>query len=1291
MSRKYLFEHPYRLFAWIFMALLFLLVIEEGWRYAVKPNPESKKQALSEILDEVSTLFTQQEQTLLIQSRKLAAELQKQLDQRSGRRTLYESLQQSPGIWGSALYQRDQPVVWNSFSLDLFQDALDSNRSETYVDVKKQNNVLFWIAHISFRVATEGGEIPYQLFTAKRIEQTNALPIAGELEYSILNEIPSVKSHSINIGIYDPMPENTTDYRVLRSLKGDSVGVAYAIGNSMQELTGEWQRSNRFWRAIFTLVCFVVMGLLLYMWLDVLKAWKSLFFQLIIIGIGWIVFNHINIAEVWLPPLLQGLKPEIISSYQKLCDFSITGIFFLAVAFTLKRKLSILRFQLHSTSFFSSIFAAFGIALINIAAILFIFRTCYELTNETAIPVMTLQIFPGVGTLLFYLGMGITFWALTIALLAINQFLLRSCEQQYKLATAICVSSFISGLLIAQLYVEEFLFLNWVFIISTIYFSLVFAIAFIYFRFPYSIPRSSPLRNAAIYSFIIATACSTIIYQSKIRSIDAELRRTVESFGQQQDKTAEALTETILLELNDRFNKPEDKKIEDRVSFVQTQFNQTIESVIQNQEGLYSYDLQLIGPDDELLADYSTNLNSPDWVDIFRTRRFEAVLNIQQITKNNVRPIIQQPQLQGNQDYQTFYRGWIPIFGTNIYHPVAWVLCSVYRERPDFNKPMRAVMASLNYRDWENSYVIQEYKNERLRKTIYQGVGGSYPIYNKMQGGEKRALKEDSTVYYTNVDNNLSYRNFLAKQPEDVVIKSSTILPGYQNILFSFFQLSFTLLIAGFIILLIYQWINTGRIVVFGASEQFQYRILDSFLMATLLFMVLVVFATHFAIERQNTELVEEQLSEKLESIAAATKKNMSFQRDADSSLDSLTAPLNVDASFYSNRLITESTTPQIYQQHLLPNALPYPVYSDLFLSQKREALTKVMLDRQSLIIGYRSVLSNDKTPAAAVAIPTFVKSPKFNKQLLETTSYLIILYLVIFGLFIIGTTIISRQLTRPLYYIQKGLNKISKGNLDTTIPATSNDEIGSLATAYNHMVGRLKDLQQELAAAEREAAWQEMAQQVAHEIKNPLTPMKLNIQHLQRQLASGDYTVEELKDKIQATTRNLIVQIQSLNNIASDFSNFSKPIKEEFEAVDMNKLVHSVVDLYNHDDQIKIDTSFTPADALVYGAKDELRRVIINLVKNAHEAMNGGGSIKLRTYRRQQSLFVEVEDDGQGIDEEDKPRIFVPNFSTKSSGTGLGLAICKKVVESHKGSISFASIEGKGTTFIIKLPLNGV
>lgn len=199
---------------------------------------------------------------------------------------------------------------------------------------------------------------------------------------------------------------------------------------------------------------------------------------------------------------------------------------------------------------------------------------------------------------------------------------------------------------------------------------------------------------------------------------------------------------------------------------------------------------------------------------------------------------------------------------------------------------------------------------------------------------------------------------------------------------------------------------------------------------------------------------------------------------------------------------------------------------------------------------------------------------------------------------------------------------------------------------------------------------------------------MKLNVQHLERQLKNEKQDPEELKKHIQKITNNLIEQIQSLNNIASDFSKFSQPLEENFKRLNLVDTVSSVTELYKHDEKVRVQCQSPNKSVYVNGIKDELKRVIINLVKNAYEAMpDENGTINLRIYQKQQHAFVEIEDDGKGIPEEDRDNIFVPNFSTKSSGTGLGLAICKKIIEAHDGNISFVSVEGEGTTFVIKIP----
>lgn len=1292
MVRNFISKNPGRVFAWLLAGLLLLLILLEGWRYVKKPDVQHRQNELAVTLQQISERFLHEQQLLLDQTEALAESLKTQIQQQQERSSLHQTIQAFPQLWGAALYLDDQPIVWGNFSLNLFPviPLSTDSPSQSTIQIRRNNNVLYWIAQTHFTIQSEDGEARYQLFTAKRIKQTNTLPIGEDREYNLLENHYKSDFYSFDIGIFDPLPENIAEYRVLHSLADDSVGTVYAIAKNTDQVITNWEQTTRFWRAAFILLAFTLVGIWLYILVEQLAPRRSLFFQLLIVGIGWLVFSQINIAENWLPSLLESLPYEQILSYQRLCNFSLNGLFFLIGASTLQQKLSTLQYEIQPNSFFSAIFAAAGAGFLNMLIIILTFKSCYNVIYSMNIPMLSLQVFAGAGTVFVYLALGIMLLALTISLIAINLFLLRAYAEYYKLVSIISIFSFLISLLISQIFISEFFALTWASIISAVFFLLTFALSFLYSRYPYSLPKLSPLRNAAIYSFIIAIAGATLIYHAKLQTVDTHLQETVRNYSVQNDSSARTLTQDILNELLAEFDNVNEEELHERISFIQAAFTQTIEQTIQNKAAQYSFDLQLIDGDGNLIAGYSTNLNSPDWVKDYSLNQLQELINIEQINRYNVRPIVQQPELIDADNYQTFYRGLLPIFGGSAFEPTAWILCSVYQERPNFDKPMRAVISELSYQDWKDSFYIQEYTNGKLTTTINQSAGERYPTYNILQSSEVQALQQDSTVYYTSTEER-SYRNLLSLQPNGQVIKSSTLLPGYQTILFSFFRLHFTLLVTGFLFLILYHAAKRGEVDFLGGYNRFQYRILDSFLLATLVFLVMLVAVTHFAIQRQNRDLVEEQLIDKLDTITALAEENQAtLQQFNDGNvvnLNALTDPLDVDATIYKNLLMDQSTTPQIYQQNLLPYALPYAIYNDLFINQKRNALKTVSLDRQSLLIGYRSVFSQDDNPIAVIAIPTFVQSPQFNKQLLETTSYLIILYLVVFGLFIIATTFISRQLTRPLHHIQMGLNKISKGNLDTTIPITSNDEIGSLAKAYNEMVARLKELQENLAEAEREAAWKEMAQQVAHEIKNPLTPMKLNIQHLERQLASGDYTIDELKTKIKQITQNLIVQIQSLNNIASDFSKFSKPITQEFTPVNIDKLVQSVADLYQNDDEITITAKCQASPAVVHGAQDELRRVLINLVKNAREALPHGGRIEIKTYNRQDSIFVEIEDNGEGISEEDKPKIFVPNFSTKSSGTGLGLAICKKIVEAHEGSISFASIKGKGTTFVIKLP----
>jgi nitrogen fixation/metabolism regulation signal transduction histidine kinase len=251
-------------------------------------------------------------------------------------------------------------------------------------------------------------------------------------------------------------------------------------------------------------------------------------------------------------------------------------------------------------------------------------------------------------------------------------------------------------------------------------------------------------------------------------------------------------------------------------------------------------------------------------------------------------------------------------------------------------------------------------------------------------------------------------------------------------------------------------------------------------------------------------------------------------------------------------------------------------------------------------------------------------------------------------------------------------------------------DELGQLVHTYNEVVQKLEISIDKLAQSEREGAWKEMAKQVAHEIKNPLTPMKLSVQHLQRSaLVSG----QDLQANITKVTNLLITQIDSLSKMADEFSNFAKMPEPKYEVVELDKLVNNTIKLYEKTEQTQIIFHNSIGnEGRVLLDEFHFQRVLINLIKNAIQAKQDDKEIKIEIYidyaPNKDFVLIKVKDNGIGIADAEKQNIFRPNFSTKSSGMGLGLAISKKTIELSKGTIYFESKLGEGTIFYIELPL---
>ena len=292
--------------------------------------------------------------------------------------------------------------------------------------------------------------------------------------------------------------------------------------------------------------------------------------------------------------------------------------------------------------------------------------------------------------------------------------------------------------------------------------------------------------------------------------------------------------------------------------------------------------------------------------------------------------------------------------------------------------------------------------------------------------------------------------------------------------------------------------------------------------------------------------------------------------------------------------------------------------------------------------------------------------------------------------LFIIAGAIaifISKPITDPIAIIGERMRQLKLGRKNEPLIYNKNDDLGALVNEYNQMIDKLENSTKLIAQTERDLAWREMAKQVAHEIKNPLTPMKLSIQYLQKAINTADADPHVLVDRISQT---LIEQIENLTQIANEFSNFGTLPKGSNERVSLNEVVEAIHDLFRKRDDMDVYLEEPIDDIFVFADKHHLIRILNNLVKNAMQAIpeTRRGSIHLKLYRSGQQAIIKVSDNGTGIPQYMRDKVFTPNFTTKSSGTGLGLAISANMIDTFNGKIYFETEENVGTDFYIEIPL---
>ena len=573
---------------------------------------------------------------------------------------------------------------------------------------------------------------------------------------------------------------------------------------------------------------------------------------------------------------------------------------------------------------------------------------------------------------------------------------------------------------------------------------------------------------------------------------------------------------------------------------------------------------------------------------------------------------------------------------------------------------------------------------------------GSYNYDRKLD----LSLLDNSAMFANGASSN-GYQH-VAQRGQDgrIVVVSSAEYP-FRNI-FSNFSFLYLLLVLTVIIVILGYAVNYGLSQFsINYSTRIQILLNIAFFLPLLLVIVIIVnvISSNYIANQESTYIsntrniaanfltyLDEHLHAKKRSKASMEEELSKIARDAD---------IDINLFDTQGRLYT-STRPLIYESGYLSKYINPEAFIHIIEDKENERLLNESLGSKQYRTAYAGIKSYDGRLLGVLSIPYFYARPELDRQIIEVIASALSIFTALFLFFLILSYFASHVLTKPLRLLTQKIRKTNLERPNDPLPWQSDDEIGLLIREYNRMLIKLEESKQALAQTEKQSAWREMAKQVAHEIKNPLTPMKLTLQHLQRTFPNSNESAAGANDParriILRTFDSLLDQIDNLSDIATSFSEFAKmplPKREEFE---VTGVFNKTADLYADDKRISLYRQITNGPVMAIGDRQLIGRILTNLLINAIQSVPSGRKpiINLKLYTNTDAVQIEIHDNGAGIPEAIRSKVFLPNFSTKRGGSGLGLAIAKRGVEHAGGTIWFETTDDVGTSFFVSLPLAG-
>jgi len=505
-----------------------------------------------------------------------------------------------------------------------------------------------------------------------------------------------------------------------------------------------------------------------------------------------------------------------------------------------------------------------------------------------------------------------------------------------------------------------------------------------------------------------------------------------------------------------------------------------------------------------------------------------------------------------------------------------------------------------------------------------------------------------------------------------------------------FFYLKFTLF--AFLIYMVVFVIKLLQIF-FSLKElkpNFREKLFASFFFVSVIPIVLLALYTRSFIKEKYDINFQNQIISDL-NLVSQSLKNLNLNQLSSDSLSVrgkkiFTAnlfPSDKNFNLYINTDLVSTTNDELYKSDLLDSRVDAEAYYNINYMRKDFFIKNEEIGAYSFIVGYKPYFDQKNNVVGIMSSQTLYKQNELSEELTEILTFIFGIYLIVVIILLVFVSIMTDRFSQPIMKLKYATERISKGDSNVAIDIKRKDEIGNLVDSFNIMSRELESSKVKLKRAEREAAWRDIARRVAHEIKNPLTPMKLSIQHLFD--VYENKTPEEFSEVLKKTRNIIINEIDKLNKIATEFSDFAKLPGKNYTETDLNEIIGEVISLYKLSPNIEFVQDLNSNIGFISADKQELNRVFQNLVKNSVQSIGVNGKIEISTRENGEYIIAEVKDNGCGIDPSVMKNLFNPNFSTKTTGMGLGLSITKKSLDDMKAEIMFESIVNKGTTVIIK------